>query len=163
MAQMAFLLLNKMQMFVSMVMLPKKEDVMKRCRFVILLCLSFCTGMAMPAAADYNAGIKAYRQGNYTAALREFSSDNSAQAKFYLSLMYDKGDGVIQNREKSVEWLRQAAEQGLDVAQANLGIMYCAGYIVRKDMAEGLKWLRKAAEQGLEEAQTVIMLAAAGN
>lgn len=136
---------------------------MKNCLITMSVCFSLCMGVAMPAAADYNAGIKAYRQGDYTAALREFKADDSAQAKFYLSLMYDKGDGVTQDREKSVEWLVKAAEQGLDVAQANLGLMYCAGYLVRQDAAEGMKWLRKAAEQGLEEAQTVIMLAAAGN
>ena len=136
---------------------------MKRCLFAMFLCFSLCIGAVMPASADYNTGLTAYRHGDYAAALREFNTDDSAQAKFYLSLMYDKGDGVAQDREKSVAWLRKAAEQGLDVAQANLGIMYCAGYFVRQDMAEGLKWLRKAAEQGLEEAQTVVMLATAGN
>ena len=152
-----------MQLYIFGVMIPNKEVVMKRCLIAMSICFSLCTGVVMPASADYNAGIKAYRHGDYGAALREFNTDNSAQAKFYLSLMYDKGDGVVQDREKSVEWLTKAAEQGLDVAQANLGIMYCAGYLVRQDMAEGLKWLRKAAEQGLEEAQTVIMLASAGN
>lgn len=163
MAQMAFLLLNNKQMFIFGVLLPNMEVVMKKCLFAIFLCLTLCAGMAMPAAADYNAGVKAYRNGDFVTALREFNADDSALAKFYLSVMYDKGDGVIQDRGKSVEWLSKAAEQGLDVAQANLGIMYCTGYLVRQDMAEGLKWLHKAADQGLAEAQTVIMLATASN
>jgi len=52
-----------------------------------------------------------------------------------------------------------AAEQGLDVAQANLGIMYCEGMGVKQDMEEGIKWLRKAAEQGLPEAQMAVRIA----
>ncbi|HTP65402.1 MAG TPA: tetratricopeptide repeat protein [Geobacteraceae bacterium] len=130
---------------------------------VTFIMLSFLAAMTGPAAADFNSGLAAYRQGDYAAALREFRVDDSAQAKYYLSMMYEKGDGVPQDREQSVQWLTRAAEQGLDVAQANLGLMYCAGYIVRQDKAEGLKWLRKAAEQGLAEAQTVLFLAKAGN
>jgi uncharacterized protein len=136
---------------------------MKRLCYGTFLCISLCAILAGPAAAGYDAGLKAYRSGDYATALIEFRADNSAQAKYHLSLMYDKGDGVTQDRAKSLEWLRRSAEQGLDVAQANLGIMYCQGYQVRQDMAEGLKWLRRAAEQGLEEAQSVIIMATADN
>ena len=136
---------------------------MKRLCCGTFLCLALCALLAAPALAGYDAGLKAYRSGDYSTALIEFRADNSAQAKYHLSLMYDKGDGVAQDRAKSLEWLRRSAEQGLDVAQANLGIMYCQGFQVRPDMAEGLKWLRRAAEQGLEEAQSVIMMATADN
>jgi uncharacterized protein len=136
---------------------------MKRLCYRTFLGLALCAVLAAPAMAGYDAGLKAYRSGDYATALIEFRADNSAQAKYHLSIMYDKGDGIAQDRAKSVEWLRRAAEQGLDVAQANLGIMYCQGYLVRQDMAEGLKWLRRAAEQGLEEAQSVIMMATAGD
>lgn len=123
------------------------------------LCISLCAVMSMPAWADFEAGFRAHRQGDFVTALREFKADESAQAKFYLSLMYERGDGVPQNREESLKWLRMAAERGLDVAQANLGIMYCEGMGVRRDMAEGMKWLRRAAEQGLPEAQSVLRTA----
>ncbi len=134
---------------------------MKRYANGMIIGLALCAVTSLPAFAGYDAGVRAYRQGDYATAMREFKADDGASAKFYLSLMYDKGDGVPQDREKSVALLRAAAEQGLDVAQANLGLMYCTGYIVKQDMAEGLKWLRKAAEQGVEEAQTVLMLASA--
>ena len=136
---------------------------MKRFYSGIFLGMALCALLAAPAMAGYDAGLKAYSAGDYATALIEFRADNSAQAKYHLSLMYDKGDGVTQDRAKSLEWLRRSAEQGLDVAQANLGIMYCEGYLVRQDMAEGLKWLRRAAEQGLEEAQSVIIMATADN
>jgi TPR repeat protein len=123
------------------------------------LCISLVTVMATSAWAGYDAGVKAYRQGNYATALHEFMADGSAPAHFYLSLMYEKGDGVPQSREEAVAFLRLAAEQGLDVAQANLGILYFQGMVVNKDMTEGAKWLRKAAEQGLPEAQAALGLA----
>ena len=112
---------------------------MKRLCYGIFLGMALCAVWSAPAMAGYDAGLKAYRSGDYATALIEFRADNSALATYHLSLMYDKGDVVAQDRAKSVEWLRRSAEQGLDVAQANLGIMYCEGYQVRQDMAEGLK------------------------
>lgn len=132
---------------------------MKKHSIRTFLCISLCAAMVIPALADYDAAMKAYRQRDYATALREFKADESAQAKFQLSLMYDKGEGVPQDRKASIECLRMAAEQGLDVAQANLGIMYCAGMGVKQDMEEGIKWLRKAAEQGLPEAQIAVRIA----
>lgn len=132
---------------------------MKRHVIGTFLCISLGAGLAMPAWADFDAGVKAYRQGEYATALREFKADKSPQATFYLSLMYGKGAGVRQSMEESVALLRKAAEQGLDVAQANLGIMYIEGQGVNQDTEEGLKWLRKSAGQGLVEAQMVLELA----
>ncbi len=160
---MAFKLLRIGKQSIQTGNITPKEDAMKRFLIAISLSFSISAVMAAPALADFNAGLSAYRLGDYTTALREFRADDSAQAKYYLSLMYDRGDGVAQDRQKSVEWLTKAAEQGLDVAQANLGMMYCAGYIVKQDTAEGMKWLARAAAQGLEEAQTVVLLAKAGN
>ncbi len=120
--------------------------------------LFFCLGaiLAMPAYPGCDEGVTAYRRGDYATALLRFTEEGSAHANFYLSLMYEKGDGVPQSREKAVTFLRMAAEQGLDVAQADLGIMYYEGIVVKRDMAEGLSWLRKAAEQGLPEAQIAL-------
>lgn len=127
-------------------------------RHIINTLLFFCLGaiMAMPAYPDCDEGVTSYRRGDYATALQRFAEDGSAQAKFYLSLMYEKGDGVPQDSEKAVSFLRMAAEQGLDVAQANLGILYYEGIVLKQDTAEGLRWLRKAAEQGLPEAQFVL-------
>jgi TPR repeat protein len=136
-----------------------KEDKMKIRILSVIVSLSICILAAAPVKAEFNAGLKAYTRGDFKTALTEFRADKSAQAKYYLSMMYDRGDGVAQDHGKSLEWLRRAAEQGLDVAQANLGLMYYEGYTVKKDTSEGLRWLRLAAAQGLEEAQSVIMSA----
>jgi TPR repeat protein len=138
-----------------------KEDKMGSRAISTLLGITICILAATPVKAEFSAGLKAYTRGDFEKALIEFRSDNGAQAKYYLSIMYDRGEGVVQDHARSLEWLRRAAEQGLDVAQANLGIMYCEGYMVKKDMSEGLRWLRLAAAQGLEEAQSVVITASA--
>src|SRR5574340_1101762 len=73
--------------------LANKEAVMKR--HIIGTFLFFCLGaiIAVPAYPDCDEGVSAYRRGDYAAALQRFTKDGSAQAKFYLSHMYEKGDG----------------------------------------------------------------------
>ena len=66
---------------------------------------------------------------------------------------YFHGDGVEQNNELAVYWYRQAAEQGLALAQDNLGWMYGTGTGVPHDDTQAVYWFRKAAEQGFANAQ----------
>lgn len=126
--------------------------------FLIISCMLIAdlAATSLPAHADYTVGLQSYRQGNYFRAFREFEADNSASAHFYLSLMYEKGDGTPQDRAAALAHLRKAAEQGLDVAQASLGFLYLDGLGVKEDRQEGLKWLSKAAAQGLPEATAAL-------
>jgi len=124
------------------------------------LCISLLATNVLPAAAGYEAGVNYYRQGKYTEAIDEFRADGSAQSIFYLSLMYEMGDGTPQNREHSLAMLQLAAEKGLDVAQASLGMMYLEGRGVEADEQKGFMWLSKAARQGLEEAEQALRLPA---
>ena len=61
--------------------------------------------------------------------------------------------GVEKNEAEAVKWFRQAADQGLAMAQYSLGCCYGNGEGVEKDEAESVKWYRKAAEQGNADAQ----------
>ena len=54
---------------------------------------------------------------------------------------------------QDIEEIRQAAEQGVAMAQFNLGVMYDRGEGVPEDDSEAVEWYRKAAEQGLPGAQ----------
>lgn len=108
------------------------------------------------AQADYSTGMYFYRQGNFAKAVVEFQKDGGPEANFCLSVMYQKGEGTAQNGELSLRALKKAAEQGLDVAQADLGLMYMDGMTVERNEAEGIKWLRKAADNGLEEARAAM-------
>lgn len=125
---------------------------MKKIIAGVLFSISILMVNTPPAEADYESGLNYYRHGEYAAAFKEFKSDATAQADFYLSMMYETGDGIPQNRQKSLAMLRSAAEKGLDVAQANLGMLYLTGMGVEADEREGIMWLTRAAEQGLPEA-----------
>jgi len=109
-----------------------------------------------PAEADFNAGVAAYKQGDYATALREwrpFAEQGNAKAQYNLGAMYYSGLGVPQDYAEAVKWYRKAAEQGLAEAQFFVGLMYGEGLGVPQDYAEAVGWWRKAAEQGDAGAQ----------
>jgi uncharacterized protein len=63
--------------------------------------------------------------------------------------------GVKLNSTEAAKWLREAAEQGNDLAQYVLGDLYSRGRGVTQDYAEAAEWYRKAAEQ--VEARALIL------
>jgi TPR repeat protein len=110
----------------------------------------------LPVEADINAGIEAYKQGDYATALREFSipaNEGFPEAQFNLGLLYEKGHGVPQDYATAALWYRQAAEQDMIEAQNNLGYLYNNGLGVPLDYAEAALWYHRAAEQDIAGAQ----------
>lgn len=67
----------------------------------------------------------------------------------YLKAWYDEA----QDLEKSVQWYRLAATQGVIKAQSMLGSMYAEGTGVHKDHWEATRWWHQAAEQGDVDSQ----------
>src|SRR5690606_15985464 len=61
--------------------------------------------------------------------------------------------GVARDPAQAVQWYRQAAEQGLAIAQANLGTMYRDGTGVVRNNLRAAEWYQKSADQGLGWAQ----------
>jgi len=70
------------------------------------------------------------------------------QAQYTLGIMYDNGQGVIQDDQQAVSWYRKAAEQGHAEAQFNLGFMYSKGLGVTQDDQQAASWYRRAGQQG---------------
>jgi hypothetical protein len=104
-----------------------------------------------PAWADILSGAKAYRAGNYPAALAEFRSlaaDDEPLAQFALGLMYSEGTGVARDFVAATKWYRKAAENGHALGQYNLGVAYYTGIGVPRDYAKAVYWYNKAARQG---------------
>ena len=112
---------------------------------------------APPASwTDFNEGLAARDQGDYTTALRHWrplAEQGEAAAQDELGWMYHKGYGVHRNDTEAVKWFRKAAEQGHVDGQYHLGWMYKEGRGVRQNGEAAVLWLRKAAEQGHELAQ----------
>ncbi len=110
--------------------------------FGCILLVSFCVS---PAEADFEAGVIAYKQGDFHKAFIEFmhaAKQGHTAAQYKLGDLYYFGKGVDQNYQKAFKWYRMAAEQGLSAAQ--------------NDLSKGLKWIRKVAERGEPAAQFVI-------
>ena len=98
-------------------------------------------------AADLDAGVEAYFQGNYAAALQELqplAEQGDADAMFFLGIMYDEGKGVPQDARQAVHWYQQAAEQGHASAMFNLGRMYANGDGVPQDYVQAYAWYNVA-------------------
>ena len=66
--------------------------------------------------------------------------------------MYEEGQGVARDYSEAARWYRQAAEQGIAVAQTALATLYTKGSGVAQDLPEAVRWYRKAAEQGFAPA-----------
>ncbi|MFB3134408.1 MAG: tetratricopeptide repeat protein [Rhodospirillales bacterium] len=108
------------------------------------------------ARADLDAGISAYKRGDYATALAEFTQaaeQGSVVAQINLAAMYYKGQGVPRDDAEAAKWYRKAADQGDAVAQNNIGLMYDDGRGVPQDYGEAVKWYRLAAEHGQTGAQ----------
>jgi TPR repeat protein len=76
--------------------------------------------------------------------------------QYLVGIMYFEGYGLNRDIDKSLYWLRKAADGGFPKAQNDLGLIYCGSHIrgvVPQDLPQGLMWLRKAAEAGLADAQ----------
>jgi len=110
--------------------------------------------LAAPApAASLEDAVAAYRKGDYANALqlyRSLAEQGLAVAQFNVGLMYDMGQGVLQNHGEAVKWYRLAADQGRPDAQYQLGHLYYK----HEQYAEAAKWFRLAADQGRADAQS---------
>ena len=115
------------------------------------LALGLAVALVAPAWADYFDGLTAYGRGDYATAIREWTplaEQGHAAAQFFLGVMYNEGQGVLQDYTEAAKWYRKAAEQGDLGAQVSLGVMYNEGQGVLPDYTEAAKWFRRAAEQG---------------
>lgn len=107
--------------------------------------------IALPALADFAAGLAAYQKGDYATAVKEWrllAEDGDAPSQYNLGLLYLDGHGVPQDYTEAVRWFRRSAEQGYTQAQHNLGAMYGSGQGVRRDYVEAYKWLNICAAKG---------------
>lgn len=108
------------------------------------------------AAADFDAGLAAFRQGNYASAHENWAPLAEAgkpQAQFNLALLYSNGLGVVRAPQIAQRWFQAAAEQGNVQAQYNLALMLQTGDGIESDIAAARGWYEKAARRGLAAAQ----------
>ncbi len=89
--------------------------------------------------------------------LEQAAALDHPHAQYNLAVMYQKGDGVEQNMQKSFFWYEKAANANLAIAQYNLGMIYFEGSTVEKDETKAKELWQKAADQGLEAAVKLML------
>lgn len=125
---------------------------MKRVALAALL----LAALVVPARADFQDGVKAYNQGDYAVALKEWkplAEGGHGDAQNNLGIMYDQGEAVAEDQVEAVRWYREAARQGLSDAPNNLGRMYELGRGVDQDLVQAHKWYNIAVAKGNDAAR----------
>ena len=83
-----------------------------------------------------------------------------------LGIMYLAGLGVVQNTDRGIQWLNQAAERGNEDAMYNLALVYGTGTVVAsyrlcgnvENIARADSWLEQAANRGHPPAVRLVQL-----
>jgi len=107
--------------------------------------------LAMPATADFAAGVAAYQKQDYTTAFKEWqplAEGGSYDAQYNIALLYLDGKGVARNYDEAVKWFGRAANQGQVKAQYHLGVIYEKGELIKRDYVQAYKWLSLCAAKG---------------
>ena len=121
---------------------------------LFFLALALCVGAAW--AGDFEDGVAAHDKKDFVTALGKFKSaaaQGDASAQLNVGIMYEAGQGVVQDYAEAVRWFKLAATQGDAQAQTKLAYMYNKGRGVVQDYVEAVRWYKLAAVQGLAQAQ----------
>ena len=125
-----------------------------------LLATLFSAGLlATPAQADVKAGVNAWSNGDYTAAIKQWqqpAEKGDADAQFNMGQAYRLGRGVEMNLEIALEWFGKAARQGHVKASDNYGlVLFQTGR-----RAESIPYLKASVARGEPRAQYILGTAA---
>mgnify|MGYP001258334718 CR=1 FL=1 len=122
----------------------------------IAILIAFLVTFSAPVAAqDFDKGLAAAQVGDFVTALQEWTplaEVGNSQAQFNLGLMYNEGQGVLQDYTETVKWWRLAADQGHASAQYFLGIKYKYGQDVLQDNVMAYMWDAIASANGHDKA-----------
>ena len=106
-------------------------------------------------SAFVQAGIAAYRQRDFVAALREFqeaAKHDDMRALNYLGIMYAEGQGTPRDDHRAADMFFKAEVLGYPEAMANLARMHAAGRGVPQDNKAAIAGYRAAARAGFRPA-----------
>jgi hypothetical protein len=122
---------------------------MKRLFFLLLL----CTGIIM--ANNYNKGVDAYKNGDFTTALHywePYAKEGDVKAQYNIANLYYKGKGVEQNYKKALYWYHKASQQEHAKSLLKIGLMHCKGEGVLRSFKKAVPYVRSAYENGCVKA-----------
>jgi len=106
-----------------------------------------------PSWEEDMAGYSKFDYAQVLSEWLELAESGDPKFQFYLGKMYQFGDGVEVDPEKSLFWYKKSSEQGYPVAQNNFALLYEAGDEVGKDISYALNLMCSAAQAGLSVSQ----------
>lgn len=123
---------------------------------LVLILLQFVLAMRVDGApeagaAAFQAGLVAYRNGDFAAARRHWEpvgDAGHAEAQYLLGFMQQNGLDQPWSNARAASWYRRAANQGHPEAQMALGDLYLRGMGVELDPRVGAAWYASAAVAG---------------
>jgi TPR repeat protein len=106
---------------------------------------------------DLTSGIEAFREKNYTKALRilePLAAQGNAEAQCIVGSIYHLGLGIEINSTEAAKWYLLSSRQGNALASNNLAGMYFMGdYGITQNHEEALRLCRLSQDQGFEDAK----------
>ena len=109
-------------------------------------------------AADPSAGLRAFQEGDYKTARREFKAgadQGEPNAEYNLAVLYLEGLGVVKDPDEAFRLFRLAADQGHLQAEFRVGELREKGWGAPPNYTEAQRWFQKAADGGDAEAAAV--------
>ncbi len=91
-----------------------------------LVAVALFVGSMTAHAADFDAGVKAYKRGDYATAVRifrQFADQGNASAQYNLGQMYRKGQGVTQDYVQAHMWYNLSAAKGNKTGRKNRDLL----------------------------------------
>ncbi len=104
-------------------------------------------GLTMLAVCQANKNYEKRNTKKAAKNLEKAVAKGSVVANYYLASMYEAGEGVDKDKDKSFELLKIAADDGVAYAQCKLGDMYFSGDGVAQDFTQAVKYYLAAEAQ----------------
>ncbi len=125
------------------------------------LAILFCalSAQAFDCLERASERIKSGDEATAVEAVERGARLGDARCKFILGMWSLSGAKTEQKPDEGLRWLREAANDGLPIAQSCLGLLYASGLVVEKDEQKAARLYRKAAEYGDPLGQTALALA----
>ena len=105
----------------------------------------------MLARSLQDAGVAAYKAGDYAKALQNFyAADKKGHMKAprYIGICYENGYGVKPDAKEAAKWYEKAASRGDITGTYYLGRLYELGKGVTQDYGKAVELYRKSAQRG---------------
>ncbi len=135
---------------------------MRAARTVVVALVIFFFASSTQAFDCLERAADRIKSGDEAAAvevIKRGARQGDERCKFILGMWSLTGTKAEQNPREGLRWLREAANDGLPIAQSSLGLLYASGVVVKKNEQKAARLYRKAAEYGDPLGQTALALA----